>query len=152
MNSAKRSITTLLIGSAAMFMGNGLLQTLVPIRAQLEGFSTTTIGLIGTAYFAGFAVGCLFGPGAVKRVGHIRTFAGFAALASAVTLAYPLAVDPVAWCALRGLTGLCLAVLYMVIESWLNDQSSNEVRGSVLSIYVFVSNLVTIGGQLGVNL
>ena len=70
MNSAKRSITTLLIGSAAMFMGNGLLQTLVPIRAQLEGFSTTTIGLIGTAYFAGFAVGCLFGPGAVKRVGR----------------------------------------------------------------------------------
>ena len=152
MNSAKRSITTLLIGSAAMFMGNGLLQTLVPIRAQLEGFSTTTIGLIGTAYFAGFAVGCLFGPGAVKRVGHIRTFAGFAALASAVTLAYPLAVDPIVWCALRGLTGLCLAVLYMVIESWLNDQSSNEVRGSVLSIYVIVTNLVTIGGQLAVNL
>ncbi len=73
-------------------------------------------------------------------------------MASAVTLAYPLAVDPIVWCALRGLTGLCLAVLYMVIESWLNDQSSNEVRGSVLSIYVIVTNLVTIGGQLAVNL
>ncbi len=152
MNSARRSITTLLIGSAAMFMGNGLLQTLVPVRAQLEGFSTMTIGLIGTAYFAGFAVGCLFGPGVVKRVGHIRTFAGFAALSAVVTLVYPLFVEPIVWCILRGLTGLCLAVLYMVVESWLNDQSSNQVRGRVLSIYIIVTNLVTIGGQLALNL
>jgi MFS family permease len=151
-SSATRSIATLLVGTAAMFLGNGLLQTLVPVRAQIEGFSTTAIGLMGTAYFAGFAAGCLLGPHAVKRVGHIRSFAGFAALAAALTLAHPLAVEPVAWSALRGLTGLCLAVLYMVIESWLNDQSGNEVRGRVLSIYVIVANVVTIGGQLSLNL
>ena len=148
MHSARRSIATLLIGTAALFLGNGLLQTLVPIRAQLEGFSTFMIAVMGTAYFAGFAAGCLLGPGAVKRVGHIRCFAGFAALAAAVALAYPLAVGAVAWCLLRALTGLCLAVLYMVIESWLNDQTSNEMRGSVLSIYIIVGNLVTVGGQL----
>ncbi|MDH3474868.1 MAG: MFS transporter, partial [Rhodospirillales bacterium] len=145
MSSATRSIATLLIGTAAMFLGNGLLQTLVPVRAQLEGFSTTAIGLMGTAYYAGFAAGCLLGPHAVKRVGHIRTFAGFAALAAALTLAHPLVVEPITWSALRGLTGLCLAVLYMVIESWLNDQSGNEVRGRVLSIYIIVANVVTIG-------
>jgi MFS family permease len=69
-----------------------------------------------------------------------------------VALAYPLAVDAVFWCVLRGLTGLCLAVLYMVVESWLNDQTSNEMRGSVLSIYIIVGNVVTVGGQLSVNL
>ncbi len=152
MSSAGRSIATLLIATAALFLGNGLLQTLVPIRAQLEAFSTTVIGLMGAAYFAGFAVGCLIGPAAVKRVGHIRCFAAFAALAAAATLLYPLAVEPAAWCLLRGFTGLCLAVLYMVVESWLNDQSSNEVRGSVLSIYIIVGNVVTVGGQLAVNL
>jgi MFS family permease len=151
-SSATRSIATLLIGTATMFLGYGLLQTLLPVRAQLEGFSTTAIGLMGTAYFAGFAVGCLLGPHAVKRVGHIRSFAGFAALAAALTLAHPLAVEPITWSALRGLTGICLAVLYMVIESWLNDQSGNEVRGRVLSIYVIVTNVVTICGQLSLNL
>ncbi len=152
MSSAKRSIATLLVGTAALFLGNGLLQTLVPIRAQMEAFSTSAIGLLGAAYFGGFAVGCVIGPAVVKQVGHIRAFAGFAALGAAAALLYPLAVDPIAWGLLRGFTGLCLAVLYMVIESWLNDQSSNEVRGAVLSIYIIVTNVVTVGGQLAVNL
>ncbi|MDH3793088.1 MAG: MFS transporter, partial [Rhodospirillales bacterium] len=152
MSSAARSIATLLIGTGALFLGNGLLQTLLPIRAQLEAFSTSAIGLMGAIYFAGFAVGCLVGPAAVKKVGHIRCFAGFAALAAAAMLVFPIAVNPLAWSILRGFTGLCLAVLYMVVESWLNDQSSNEVRGGVLSVYIIVSNVVTMGGQLMVNI
>jgi MFS family permease len=151
-SSSARSIATLLIGTGVLFLGNGLLQTLLPIRAQLEAFSASAIGLMGAVYFAGFAVGCLVGPAAVKRVGHIRCFAGFAALAAAAMLVFPMAVDPLVWSALRGFTGLCLAVLYMVIESWLNDQSSNEVRGGVLSVYIIVTNVVTMGGQLMVNL
>ena len=134
MTSARNSIATLLIGTALLFLGNGLLITLLPIRAQLESFSTTAIGFMGAVYFAGFAVGCFVGPAIVTRVGHIRCFAGFAALAAAASLAHPLIVDPLAWSVMRGFTGLCFAVLFMVIESWLNEQSSNEVRGSVLSI------------------
>ncbi len=152
MSTAQRSIATLLLGAAVLMLGNGVQVTILPIRAQLEGFSTTLIGLMGTAFFAGFAVGCLIGPRMVKAVGHIRAFAGFAALAAAAVLIYPIAVDPVAWCVLRAFTGICFAVLYMVIESWLNDQASNEIRGAVLSIYIIVANLVTIGGQLMVNL
>ena len=150
--ASRRAIGTLLTGTAILFLGNGLLVTLLPIRAKLEGFSTTWIGLMGAAYFTGFAIGCLIGPGAVSRVGHIRCFAGFAALAAVGALAYPLFVDPIAWFALRGFTGLCLAVLYMVIESWLNAESGNEVRGGVLSVYIIVTNVVTIAGQLMVNL
>ena len=115
-------------------------------------FSTTVIGLMGAAYFSGFALGCVVGPLAIKWVGHIRCFAGFAALTAALALLYPLAFDPIVWCVLRGASGLCLAVCFMIVESWLNDQSSNEVRGQVLSIYIIVTNLVTIGGQLAVNL
>ena len=152
MTSARNSIATLLIGTALLFLGNGLLITLLPIRAQLESFSTTAIGFMGAVYFAGFAVGCFVGPAIVTRVGHIRCFAGFAALAAAASLAHPLIVDPLAWSVMRGFTGLCFAVLFMVIESWLNEQSSNEVRGSVLSIYIIVTNVVTVGGQLMVNL
>ena len=61
MKSVRASITTLLIGTAILFLGNGLQQTLVPIRAKLEAFSTTSVGLLGAAYFAGFALGCVIG-------------------------------------------------------------------------------------------
>jgi MFS family permease len=152
MTSFQRSVATLLIGSGALLLGYGMQVTILPIRAQLEGFSTTLIGLMGTAYFGGFMLGCVLGPAAVKRVGHIRCFAGFAALAAAATLVFPVFVDPIAWCLLRAFTGVCFAVLYMVIESWLNDQSSNENRGRVLSLYIIVTNVMTIGGQLMVNL
>ncbi len=152
MNSARASITTLLIGTAILFLGTGLQQIIVPVRAKLEGFSTTTVGVMGAAYFGGFAVGCVIGPLFVRRVGHIRCFAGFAALAASATLAFPLAVDPIAWSVLRAFTGFCMAILYMVIESWLNEQSSNQVRGQVLSLYIIVTNLVIIGGQMMLNL
>jgi MFS family permease len=151
MSSKRASITTLLTGTAVLILGYGLLITLLPIRAQLESFSTTMIGVMGGVYFAGFAVGCVIGPMAVKRVGHVRAFTGFAAIAAALVLIHPLALNPIAWSALRALTGVCLAVLFMVIESWLNEQSSNEIRGRVLSIYIIVTNLVTMGGQLMVN-
>ncbi len=152
MKTTRASITTLLVGTAVLFMGYGLLVTLLPLRAKIEGFSTTMIGVMGGAYFAGFAVGCLIGPQVVKRVGHIRAFAGFAALATVLLLVLPMAIDPGVWAGMRGLTGICFAVLFLVVESWLNDQSSNEIRGRVLSIYIIVTNLVTMGGQLMVNL
>jgi len=152
LNTTRASITTLLVGTGILFLGYGLLITMLPLRAKIEGFSTTMIGIMGGAYFAGFAIGCLIGPIAVKRVGHIRSFAGFAALAAILMLVMPLAIDPGLWAGMRGLTGICFAVLFLVIESWLNDQSSNEIRGRVLSIYIIVTNLVTMGGQLMVNL
>ena len=150
--STRRSITTLLAGTGFLLLGNGLLVTLLPLRAQLEGFSLPVIGALGTVYFGGFVLGCLFGPRLVKSVGHIRCFAGFAALAAVGILLYPLWVGPVAWLVIRGATGFCYAILVMVIESWLNEQSSNEVRGAVLSLYIIVANIVTIGGQLLVNI
>jgi MFS family permease len=152
LKSTRASIATLLVGTSVLILGYGLLITLLPLRAKIEVFSTTMIGVMGGAYFAGFAIGCLIGPGVVRRVGHIRAFAGFAAIAAVLVLALPMAIDPAVWAGLRGLTGVCFAILFMVIESWLNDQSSNEIRGRVLSIYIIVTNLVTMGGQLMVNL
>ncbi len=43
MRSIQASIGTLLVGTGALFLGYALLTTLLPIRAQMEGFSTTMI-------------------------------------------------------------------------------------------------------------
>ncbi len=147
MSSQARSIITILLGAAIVMVGYGLIVTLLPVRARLEGFGQTAIGFMGSAYFFGFVVGCVVGPVVVKAVGHIRAFAGFAGLVAALALTFPLIVDPWAWTALRGVSGLCLAVVYMVIESWLNEQATNRTRGVVLSVYVIVGNVATIAGQ-----
>jgi hypothetical protein len=129
MSDVKRSIAILLSAAALLLMGNGLLVTLLPLRAGIEGFSTTEIGIMGTAFFAGFALGCLIGPRILIRVGHIRAFAGFAALCAVSILIFDLWSQPWGWMVLRGLNGLFFAILFMVIESWLNEQASSEMRG-----------------------
>ena len=63
-----RSIATLLFCAGLLFAGYGLFATLLPLRADLEGFSTTVIGLLGAGYSAGFVVGCLFGPPLITAV------------------------------------------------------------------------------------
>ncbi len=147
-----RSIAIVLICAGLLLAGNSLFLTLLPLRANLEGFSTALIGLLGTAYFGGIAVGCFIGPRLIGSVGHIRSFAGAAAILTALSLAYPIWAEPYFWGGLRFLSGLILAALFIVVESWLNDRSSNVNRGQVLSAYIIVSNLLTIVGQQMVNL
>lgn len=48
------SLAPLLLGWAILNAGNNLQVVLLPIRAELEGFSTLLIGSIGGAYYVGF--------------------------------------------------------------------------------------------------
>lgn len=139
MIAALAPIGALLLSVALLLVGNGLHGTLVPVRANIEAFSAASIGLIGSGYFVGFVLGCLWCPLIVQRVGHIRSFAALAALASALALSHPLLTHPLTWIVLRAVTGFCFAGLYTVIESWLNEKASNENRGQVLSVYQIVN-------------
>jgi MFS family permease len=144
-------VFSLLLATAILLVGNGMLGTLIPIRAGLDGFATTTIGIIGSVYFAGFLIGCLATPHVVRRAGHIRSFATFCGLASAAPLIHALSADPIVWSLMRVLTGFCFAGLYMVIESWLNEQSTNETRGRLFSAYLMVNLSALTVGQLLLN-
>jgi MFS family permease len=145
-------VSALLLSVVFLLMGNGLQGTLLPVRAQLELFSTTDIGILGSFYFLGFAAGCYFGPLVGRRAGHIRTFAAMVSLASTATLVHVLVLEPVFWWPVRAITGFCFAVLYMVIESWLNEKSTNETRGTVFSIYTVINLFVLTVGQMMLTL
>ena len=143
-----RSLTSLFGAVAILFVGSGLLGVLTPIRAEIEGFPTLTIGALGTAYYLGFVAGCMRGPWIVHRVGHVRTFAALAAIAASAALTHAMLVHIVAWIALRGLLGFCFAGLYMVIESWLNGGADNHIRGRLLSLYMVVNMAGLAGGKM----
>lgn len=152
MSAAFAPITALLLSVALLLMGNGLQGTLLPVRANLEDFTATDIGILGSAYFFGFAVGCLYGPRLIRRAGHIRAFAALVAVASCVVLVHSLVLEPHLWWVLRAMTGFCFAALYMIIESWLNEKSTNETRGFVFSLYTIINLTVMTIGQLMLTL
>jgi MFS family permease len=57
-----------------------------------------------------------------------------------------LLVDPIVWVVLRVISGFCLAGLYMVIESWLNEKSTNDNRGQIFAFYMVINlSAVTLG-------
>jgi len=129
-----------------LMLGNGLLGTLLGIRSELEGFATTVTGAIMASYYVGFLFGSRIAPKTMERVGHVRVFAALASLASAAPLVHSVFVEPVLWAAMRFVFGFCMAGLYVVAESWLNQAATNETRGRLLSAYM----LVMMGG-LGVS-
>ena len=94
MQSQIRGITALLLSTVIFLMGNGLVGTLIPLRASIEGFSSISIGAMGAWYFAGFVAGCYGGPRLLSRVGHIRSFAVASALIAASIMMMPLWTTP----------------------------------------------------------
>lgn len=148
MIKALTPVAALLLSVAILLTGQGLQSTLIPVRAALENFSTLSIGLMTAAYFFGFTLGCLRGGELVRRVGHVRVFLAMTAIGSSTPLINGLVVEVWVWVALRMVVGFCFAVLYVVIESWLNECSTNENRGTVFSAYVMISLTVMAAGQM----
>jgi MFS family permease len=148
MHAALGPVLSLLTAVGLLLTGHGLLNLLLPLRAAAEGFGTLTIGVFGAAFFAGFVGGCLIGPRIVRRVGHIRCFAAMVSLLTALALLHPLALWGPAWVALRVLFGAALAVVYLVVESWLNERASNSTRGTVMSAYIVVNFAGITAGQM----
>ena len=142
----------LLLGIALIMLGNGLQNTLLGVRATLEGFGTGTTGLVMTGYFLGFLAGSVVVPRLVGNVGHIRVFAAVASLASAATLLHTVFVTPASWFLIRLATGFCFAGLFVVAESWINDAATNRTRGQLLSVYMIMVLGGVGSGQLLMNL
>jgi MFS family permease len=143
-----RPILALLRGTAFLLAASGLHGLLLPLRGQEEGFSTASLGLLGTAWAGGFVAGCFFAPRLVRRVGHVRAFGAFAASGAIIALLTGLLINAPAWIVLRAFTGFTMAGAFMVIESWLNERATNENRGTVFGLYMMVTYASIMGGQM----
>lgn len=145
----------LLISFAALFLSVLLLQlssgALGPLDA-LSGlaldFTRSQIGLLGSAHFLGFFIGCWWAPRLMGSVGHARAFAAFTATGAIGLIAHMLVIDPMAWAAMRVASGLCVAGCYTVIEAWLQAKVTNETRGRTMAVYRIVDMSGSLAAQL----
>src|ERR1700745_2245584 len=78
----------LLLGMGILMLGAGLQSTLLGLRATLEEFPTPVTGLVMSCYYVGYLLGTLIAPRLLRRIGHVRVFAAFAALASVASLVH----------------------------------------------------------------
>lgn len=145
--SSLRPLIPLLIAAAILLGGNGVQGTLIALRGAQEGFTPASIGLMGTAYFAGFLIGCVFVVRILHAVGHIRAFAALAAMAASGTLLLAVLIDPWSWTAIRFVSGFCFSGLFTVIESWINSGVENRDRARVLAIYRILDLGAVTGSQ-----
>lgn len=144
---AASSLSALLLSVLFLISGNGLLNTLVPLRGKLDGFPETAIGLVGSAYFLGMLLGTFVAPAMIRRAGAVQAFAAFASCTVVAALMFPALPHWAVWIVLRAVIGFAFAGLYAVIEAWLNARSDNSNRGRVYALYQIVAFAGSACGQ-----
>ncbi|MEM1233427.1 MAG: MFS transporter [Pseudomonadota bacterium] len=142
------SFAALFLAVIFLQLSSGGVGTVDALTGLSLGFSTGQIGLLGSAHFAGFFVGCWWAPRLMGNVGYSRAFAVFTSLGAIGLLGHILTEEPFIWAALRVASGLCIAGCYTVIEAWLQAKVTNATRGRSMGAYRFVD----LGGQLAAQL
>lgn len=150
--SPAAAIATITAAAFLLQAANGLLQALLPLRMQADGLTLTEIGLVAAGYGIGFALGCMLAPLLVRTVGHIRAYASLAAVAACIVLAFEIAQSPLLWIVLRGVSGMALAGLFTVVDSWVSSTATAANRGRVIALYLVATKIALVLSPLGLGL
>lgn len=135
---------TLLQGAAAA------LSVMIALGLQASGTSNAALGLVAAFYAGGFLTGAILSPIQISRIGHIRSFAFFAAIAIIASLSLTLGPSVIFWALVQAVIGACTSALFTAGESWIADASPPEKRGAILGFYHVVAKLGAIGGPFAV--
>ena len=141
----------LFLGMLMLMIGNGLQGTLLGVRGGIEGFSPYMMSFVMAGFYIGILGGSKLAPLMINRVGHVRVFAALASLISACFILFPVFPSEYVWFVLRVVVGFCFSGVYVVSESWLNDVSTNENRGKILSFYLVIQTLGLVLAQILLN-
>ena len=152
MLNAMLPVRSLLVAIFILMTGSGFLATLISLRLAAAGVTPVLIGLVATCYFVGLTIGSLRAPTLIAKVGHIRAFAAFVSIFSASTLAYAIYQGATVWAVLRFIDGVCMAGVFVCLESWLNERAEPATRGSVLAFYMIALYSGQAAGQFLLNL
>ncbi len=142
------SFAALLLSVILLQLSSGGVGPLDALSGLQIGFTTAEVGLLGSAHFVGFFIGCWWAPRLMGSVGHSRAFAACTAMGAIGLLAHMLVIDVYAWAVMRVGSGICVAGCYTVIEAWLQSKVTNETRGRAMGAYRSVDMGASLAAQL----
>lgn len=144
------ALAPIITGALVLQVAGTIVHAYVPLYMALANYPPLIIGVVSASYSLGFLVGCFTIPVLIRRVGHIRAFAAFAATQASATLFLPMTPAEF-WCVLRLIIGVASAGHIICIESWISGQTEPARRGRVFNIYQMLSRLVMILSQIAVG-
>lgn len=145
-------VSSLFFAIGFLAIGYGMILTYVGVYLKDLGLNDAVIGLINASFFLGAIGSSIFSQKIISSVGHIRSFATFASLMVISFLTQALFFNEYLWAFLRFVSGFAFYALLIIIESWLNEKSSQKHRGKILAIYTIIFYLATALGQVFLNI
>ena len=131
-----KAVAAPLLSLLLVIFGNTYFMSFIALRLKMEGYGAQTVGDLSSAYFLGFVMGAFIIEKLIERIGHIRSFTLFAALSSAIALAMGMYASPWFWIFMRVINGVCVAGIYVIVESWLVTLAGPSQRGRALALYM----------------
>ena len=141
-----RNIAAIIAALALMQVASGALAVAIPLALDARGSGPFAIGVTSAFYGLGLVMGAIAAPSLIARIGHIRAFAFFAAIAATLALLLYASIDPFAWSVVRLGLGACAAGLFTAGESWIASEASAARRGALLGVYHVLAKLALVVG------
>lgn len=151
MNSLKRTLIFISLSVVLLMLGSTYCTTLVSLKLSSWNTKESIIGLVHTAFSIGFVLGTLKTEFFIKRIGFIKSFIFFSLVYAVSILGGKFFPSILGWVAIRLLGGICLAALYVILESFYLLISPDEKRGQILSIYMIALYLSQSASQFFYN-
>lgn len=152
MQNILRLVIAPLCSLITIMIGISYLNTYISLKMTADGFPPFVTGILYSSYYAGMMIGAFYLEKLIHIKGHIRSFSIFAGAVSTILLIQSFTSPAISWIFFRFFTGLCVAGLFIVIESWLLLLASPSTRGAVLSIYMIAIYSAQSLGQFGINI
>ncbi len=103
---------------------------------------------MNSAQGAGLLFGAFFCGRAINRFGYIKAFNLFSLGLALMLLCQAKLSDPIFWILFRGLSGVVISGIYLAIESWLAEISSDSNRGRAFGWYMVILYLAQSVSQI----
>ncbi|MGB3287861.1 MAG: MFS transporter [Burkholderiaceae bacterium] len=143
---------SLYFATLLLLVGSGLFNTYMGLRLTAQSVSELWVGGLIAVYYLGLVFGARIGHKIIIQVGHIRAYAATAAIVTVTILVLALLDNLWIWLGFRFIAGIAMVTQFMVIESWMNEQTENHQRGRVFAFYMVFSSSGTVLGQLSLTL
>lgn len=101
-----------------------------------------------SSLYIGIFFGSIWIDRLISKLGFIRSYIVMTAITTVLVLIQSLWIDPYFWSVIRCLAGICMAGVFIVIESWILVQETPAQRGAILSLYLALFYGALSAGQL----